>query len=40
VAEGIELFARVENVFDAGYQTAAGYNSAGRGVFVGVRGRM
>lgn len=36
----IELFGRVENVFDADYQTAAGYASPGRGVFVGVRGRM
>lgn len=38
--EGIELFGRVENFFDAEYQTAAGYASAGRGVFVGLRGRM
>ncbi|WP_375291417.1 TonB-dependent receptor plug domain-containing protein [Qipengyuania sp.] len=37
---GIELFGRVENVFDADYQTAAGYNSPGRGAFIGVRGRM
>lgn len=40
VVEGIELFGRVENVFDADYETAAGYGSAGRGAFVGVRGRM
>nr|WP_326521313.1 TonB-dependent receptor [Parerythrobacter aestuarii] len=31
------LFARVENLFDAQYQTAAGYAQAGRGVFGGVR---
>ncbi|WP_435417254.1 TonB-dependent receptor [Parerythrobacter aurantius] len=31
------LFARVENLFDEGYQTAAGYGQAGRGVFGGVR---
>jgi vitamin B12 transporter len=31
------LFARVENLFDAQYQTAAGYGQAGRGVFGGVR---
>lgn len=37
---GLELFGRVENVFDRTYQTAAGYGSPGRGVFVGVRGRM
>ena len=40
VLEGIELFGRVENAFDADYQTAAGYGSPGRGAFVGVRGRM
>ncbi|WP_234026881.1 TonB-dependent siderophore receptor [Erythrobacter sp. HKB08] len=33
----LDLFARVENVTDADYQTAAGYASPGRGVFVGVR---
>lgn len=40
VFDGIELFGRVENVFDADYQTAAGYGSPGRGAFVGLRGRM
>lgn len=40
VYEGIELFGRVENVFDTDYQTAAGYGSPGRGAFVGLRGRM
>ncbi len=40
VTEAIELFGRVENVFDRGYQTAAGYASTPRGAFVGVRGRM
>lgn len=38
--DGIELFGRVENVFDADYQSAAGYASPGRGAFVGLRGRM
>ncbi len=37
---GLELFGRVENVFDADYQTAAGYGAPGRGAFIGVRGRM
>lgn len=37
---GLELFGRIENLFDADYQTAAGYGSPGRGAFVGVRGRM
>jgi vitamin B12 transporter len=40
LTDGIELFGRVENVFDRSYQTAAGYGSPGRGAFVGVRGRM
>ena len=40
VLDGIEVFGRVENVFDEDYQTAAGYNSARRGAFVGLRGRM
>ncbi|MEL7729305.1 TonB-dependent receptor [Citromicrobium bathyomarinum] len=33
----VELFGRVENVFDEDYQTAAGYNQTPRGVFAGVR---
>lgn len=40
VTEGLELFGRVENVFDTDYQTAAGYAQAGRGAFVGVRASM
>ncbi len=36
-ARTVDLFARVENVTDSEYQTAAGYASPGRGVFVGVR---
>ena len=37
VAERVELFGRIENVWDEQYQTAAGYASPGRGAFVGVR---
>ena len=40
VLDGIELFGRVENVFDTDYQTVAGYGTAGRGAFVGLRGTM
>ncbi|GMM92981.1 TonB-dependent receptor plug domain-containing protein [Qipengyuania sp. MTN3-11] len=40
VTDRFELFGRVENVFDADYQTAAGYGTAGRGAFLGVRARM
>jgi vitamin B12 transporter len=34
---GFELFARVENANDARYETAAGYGSTGRRVWVGLR---
>jgi vitamin B12 transporter len=40
VSDSIELYGRVENLFDAHYQTAAGYNSTPRGVFAGVRATM
>lgn len=40
VFDGIELFGRVENLFDADYRTAAGYGTPGRGAFVGLRGKM
>lgn len=33
----VEAFGRVENLFDETYQTAAGYNQAPRGAFVGIR---
>jgi len=40
IGEKVELFGRVENLFDTDYQTAAGYRTGGRGVFVGVRASM
>ena len=40
LTSAVELFGRVENLFDARYQTAAGYATAGRGAFVGVRASM
>ncbi|MFA6218201.1 MAG: TonB-dependent receptor [Erythrobacter sp.] len=40
VSDGVEIYGRVENLFDADYQSAAGYASPGRGVFAGVRARM
>ena len=40
VSDAFELFGRAENVWDEQYQTAAGYGTAGRGVFVGVRAAM
>ncbi len=39
VSDRIALFGRAENVTDTQYQTAAGYGTAGRGLFVGVRVR-
>jgi vitamin B12 transporter len=40
IGEYLEVFGRVENVLDEDYQTVAGYGTAGRGVFAGVRARM
>ncbi|MFN4114734.1 MAG: TonB-dependent receptor plug domain-containing protein [Sphingomonadaceae bacterium] len=37
VGDTVELFGRIENLFDTRYQTAAGYAQAGRGAFVGAR---
>lgn len=37
VGERVELFGRVENVWNERYRTAAGYGSPGRGAFVGVQ---
>lgn len=38
--EHLEVFGRVENLFDTEYQTVSGYGTAGRGVFAGVRAQM
>lgn len=40
VSDEIELFGRVENLWDEDYQTTAGYASPGRGAFVGARLRL
>ncbi len=37
VARGVELYGRVENAFDAAYQDAVGYATAGRTVHAGLR---
>jgi vitamin B12 transporter len=37
VREGVELFGRVENLFDAEYEDVRLYGTPGRGAFVGVR---
>jgi vitamin B12 transporter len=36
----VQLYGRIENAWDEGYQTAAGYATQGRAVFVGVRATM
>ncbi|RVQ68891.1 TonB-dependent receptor [Croceicoccus ponticola] len=33
----VQIYGRVENLFDAGYQTVAGYNTAGRSAHIGAR---
>lgn len=40
VNETIELFGRIENLFDEDYQTVLGYGTPGRGAFVGLRARF
>lgn len=40
VSDGFEVYGRVENVFDADYQSAAGFASPPRGVFAGVRAKL
>lgn len=40
LTDKLQVFGRVENVWDEQYQTAAGYGTTARGVFVGVRAVM
>lgn len=40
VNDTVELYGRVENLFDEDYETAAGYGTPGQGAFVGVRARF
>lgn len=37
VADGLELFARAANAFDAHYQDALGYRTEGRSIYAGIR---
>ena len=37
VTEGLELYGRVENVFDTDYEVVRGYGTLGRGAFIGLR---
>ena len=36
----VEVYGRVENLFDEDYETAKGYGAPGRGAFVGLRARF
>lgn len=40
LVDGVELYGRVDNLFDAGYQTVSGFSTYGRSVYAGVRGRF
>lgn len=40
VTDTFEVFGRVENMWDEQYQTAAGFGTAGRGIFAGIRAAM
>jgi vitamin B12 transporter len=40
LTERLELFGRVENLFDKDYQTILNYGTAGRGAFAGLRARF
>ncbi len=40
IGDNLTLFGRVENVFDADYETVAGYGTPGRGAFIGLRAQM
>ncbi len=37
LTDGLELYGRVENLFDASYVEVAGYGTRGRTAFVGAR---
>jgi vitamin B12 transporter len=39
VTAAVELYGRVENLFDEGYETVAGYGTWGRSAFIGIRAR-
>lgn len=40
LAEGVEVYARVENLLDARYETVSGYGALRRNAHVGVRARL
>ncbi len=40
VSEQIEVFGRLENLFDAQYETVSGFGTYGRNAHIGIRGRF
>lgn len=40
LSDGVELYGRVENLFDARYQTVLGYGTPGRAAYAGLRVRL
>ena len=39
VNDALEIFGRVENLFDTDYQVARGYNTLGRNAYIGIRAK-
>ncbi|MEL0209649.1 MAG: hypothetical protein VW891_03520, partial [Novosphingobium sp.] len=39
LTEKVELYGRVENLFDEQYQTVADYGTWGRSAYIGIRAR-
>jgi len=40
LTDQVEIYGRVENLFDEDYQTVAGYGTPGRGAYIGARARF
>lgn len=40
LTDEVELYGRVENLFDENYQTTAGFGTPGRGAYIGARARF
>jgi vitamin B12 transporter len=37
LTDAVDVFLRIENLFDEDYETAGGFNTSGRAGFVGLR---
>ena len=40
VSEGIEIFGRIDNLFDVTYETATDFGSPARSAYIGARARF